>query len=124
MSVQHKATSIKNKPKSVEELTRENEQLREKNESLSGQVTDLQLALCDVYEMIEATVYQKKARFANRRKSRTVRTIRRAWACRSLQGTRRGRGQDRPQEKEKAIFSCEILHFAARCVGRPVFLRV
>ena len=48
---------IKNKPKSVEELTRENEQLREKNESLSGQVTDLQLALCDVYEMIEATVY-------------------------------------------------------------------
>ena len=48
MSVQHKATSIKN---------RENEQLREKNESLSGQVTDLQLALCDVYEMIEATVY-------------------------------------------------------------------
>ena len=56
MSVQHKATS-KNKPKSVEELTRENEQLREKNESLSGQVTDLQLALCDVYEMIEATVY-------------------------------------------------------------------
>lgn len=50
MSVQHKATSIKNKPKSVEELTRENEQLREKNESLSGQVTDLQLALCDVYE--------------------------------------------------------------------------
>ena len=57
MSVQHKATSIKNKPKSVEELTRENEQLREKNESLSGQVTDLQLALCDVYEMIVATVY-------------------------------------------------------------------
>ena len=57
MSVQHKATSIKNKPKSVEELTRENEQLREKNESLSGQVTDLQLALCDFYEMIEATVY-------------------------------------------------------------------
>ena len=56
MSVQHKATSIKNKPKSVEELTLENEQWRDKNERLSGQVTDLQLALCDVYEMIEATV--------------------------------------------------------------------
>ena len=38
-------------------MTRENEQLQRQNESLSVQVTDLQLALCDVYEMIEATVY-------------------------------------------------------------------
>lgn len=57
MSVQHIPTSIANKPKSVEELTAENEQLKQKNESLSGQVTDLQIALCDVYELIETTVY-------------------------------------------------------------------
>lgn len=57
MSVQHTPTSIAHKPKTVEELTAENAQLREKNESLSGQVTDLQLALCDVYELIETTVY-------------------------------------------------------------------
>lgn len=57
MSVQHTPTSIANKPKSVEELTAENAQLRQQNENLSGQVTDLQLALCDVYELIETTVY-------------------------------------------------------------------
>ena len=57
MSVQHTKTSIKNKPKTVEELTTENEQLRKSNESLSGQVTDLQLALCEVYELIETTAY-------------------------------------------------------------------
>lgn len=57
MSVKHTQTSIVNKPKTVEELTAENEQLKQKNESLSGQVTDLQLALCDVFELIEMTVY-------------------------------------------------------------------
>lgn len=53
MSVKHTPTSIANKPKTVEELTAENQQLRKSNESLSGQVTDLQLALCEVYELIE-----------------------------------------------------------------------
>lgn len=50
MSVQHTPTSIANKPKSVEELTAENERLL-------GEITDLQLALCEVYELIEPTVY-------------------------------------------------------------------
>lgn len=57
MSVKHTPTSIANKPKTVEELTAENAQLQKKNESLSGQVTDLQLALCEVYELIETTAY-------------------------------------------------------------------
>ena len=51
MAIQHKQTSIADKPKTPEELTAENKALREKAEALEAQVTDLQLALCDVYEM-------------------------------------------------------------------------
>ena len=57
MSVHHIQTSIKDKPKTVEELTKENQELQEKNDSLSGPLTDLQLALCEVYEIVEKTVY-------------------------------------------------------------------
>lgn len=51
MAIHHKQTSISQKPKTPEELTAENKALREKAEALEVQVTDLQLALCDVYEM-------------------------------------------------------------------------
>lgn len=51
MAIQHKQTSISEKPKTPEELTAENKALRAKAEALEAQVTDLQLALCDVYEM-------------------------------------------------------------------------
>lgn len=51
MAIHHKQTSISQKPKTPEELTAENKALREKAEALEAQVTDLQLALCDVYEM-------------------------------------------------------------------------
>lgn len=53
MSIKHTPTSVVNKPKTAEELTAENAQLKRDNENLSAQVTDLQLALCDVYELIE-----------------------------------------------------------------------
>lgn len=58
MAVQHKKTSISQKPKTREELTAENKALGQKvaaleavKTSLEAQVTDLQIALCDVYEM-------------------------------------------------------------------------
>lgn len=51
MAIQHKQTSIAERPKTPEELTAENKTLRAKAEALEAQVTDLQLALCDVYEM-------------------------------------------------------------------------
>lgn len=51
MAIHHKQTSIAQKPKTPEELTAENKALREKAAALEAQVTDLQLALCDVYEM-------------------------------------------------------------------------
>ena len=58
MAIQHKQTSIAKRPKTPEELTAENKALGEKvaaleavKTSLEAQVTDLQLALCDVYEM-------------------------------------------------------------------------
>lgn len=38
--------------KTKAQLQRENEQLQAKVESLEGQLTDTQLALCDVYEQI------------------------------------------------------------------------
>ena len=38
------------KQKTRRQLQEENEQLRAKVESLEGQVTDTQMALCDVYE--------------------------------------------------------------------------
>lgn len=61
MGVQFKPDSIKNGPKSAEELTEENKvlnakvaRLEEQKASLEAQVTDLQLALCDVYEQFDA----------------------------------------------------------------------
>ena len=51
MAIQHKQTSIADKPKTPEELTAENKALKAKAAALEAQVTDLQLALCDVYEM-------------------------------------------------------------------------
>lgn len=40
------------KKKTLEELQEENEQLTAQVDSLSAQLTDTQLALCDVYEQI------------------------------------------------------------------------
>ena len=40
------------KQKTRRQLQEENEQLRAKVESLEGQVTDTQMALCDVYELL------------------------------------------------------------------------
>lgn len=58
MSVRHREDSIKalNDRKTLEELSAENEQLQKDKESLATQVTDLQLALCEVYELVESTV--------------------------------------------------------------------
>lgn len=41
-----------NKRKTNEQLTAENAALREQVEGLETQLTDTQLALCDVYEML------------------------------------------------------------------------
>ena len=38
--------------KTPEELTRENKELREKLQYTEAQLTDAQLALCDVYELV------------------------------------------------------------------------
>jgi cell shape-determining protein MreC len=43
----------KQKEKTRKQLQEENEQLRAKFESLEGQLTDTQMALCDVYELLE-----------------------------------------------------------------------
>ena len=43
----------KQKEKPRKQLQEENEQLRAKVESLEGQLTDTQMALCDVYELLE-----------------------------------------------------------------------
>ena len=43
--------SVKEKPR--KQLQEENEQLRAKVESLEGQLPDTQMALCDVYELLE-----------------------------------------------------------------------
>lgn len=51
MAIQHKQTSIAERPKTPEELTAENKALKATAAALEAQVTDLQLALCDVYEM-------------------------------------------------------------------------
>jgi uncharacterized protein YlxW (UPF0749 family) len=42
------------KQKTRAELQKENEQLQAKVESLEGQLTDTQMALCDVYELAAA----------------------------------------------------------------------
>lgn len=41
-----------NKRKTNEQLTRENAELREQVDGLEAQLTDTQLALCDVYELL------------------------------------------------------------------------
>lgn len=41
------------KQKTRAELQKENEQLQAKVDSLEGQLTDTQMALCDVYELLE-----------------------------------------------------------------------
>lgn len=58
MGVQHREDSIQNikKRKTLDELTAENEQLTKDKDDLISQVTDLQLALCDVYELLETTI--------------------------------------------------------------------
>lgn len=55
MGLQWKKESVAElrKRKSREELQRENEKLQAKVEVLEGQLTDTQMALCDVYELLE-----------------------------------------------------------------------
>ena len=52
--VQRREDSIKemNKRKTNEQLSRENAELRAQVAALSGQLTDTQMALCDVYEVL------------------------------------------------------------------------
>lgn len=44
--------NLHNRQKSIEELTQENEELRQKVTAAETQLTDTQLALCEVYELI------------------------------------------------------------------------
>lgn len=55
MAVRWKKDSVKElkKQKTRKQLQEENEQLQVKVESLEGQLTDTQMALCDVYELLE-----------------------------------------------------------------------
>ncbi len=43
----------KQKEKTRKQFQEENEQLRAEVDSLEGQLTDTQMALCDVYELLE-----------------------------------------------------------------------
>lgn len=55
MAVKVNKVSLKdlhNRQKSIEELTQENEELRQKVTAAETQLTDTQLALCVVYELI------------------------------------------------------------------------
>lgn len=55
MGVKVNKVSLKdlhNRQKSIEELTQENEELRQKVAAAETQLTDTQLALCEVYELI------------------------------------------------------------------------
>lgn len=55
MGVKVNKASLKdlhNRQKSIEELTQENEELRQKVTAAETQLTDTQLALCEVYELI------------------------------------------------------------------------
>lgn len=55
MGVKVNKVSLKdlhNRQKSIEELTQENEELRQKVTAAETQLTDAQLALCEVYELI------------------------------------------------------------------------
>lgn len=52
--VKKRVDSIKelNKRKTNEQLSIENQELRELVDELEGQLTDTQMALCDVYELL------------------------------------------------------------------------
>lgn len=52
--VERREDSIKemNKRKTNEQLSRENDALREQVAGLEAQLTDTQMALCDVYELL------------------------------------------------------------------------
>lgn len=55
MGVKVNKVSLKdlhNRQKSIEELTQENEELRQKVTAAETQLTDTQLAFCEVYELI------------------------------------------------------------------------
>lgn len=55
MGVKVNKVSLKdlhNRQKSIEEMTQENEELRQKVTAAETQLTDTQLALCEVYELI------------------------------------------------------------------------
>lgn len=55
MGVKVNKVSLKdlhNRQKSIEDLTQENEELRQKVTAAETQLTDTQLALCEVYELI------------------------------------------------------------------------
>ena len=54
MSVRWRKDSVAElrKKKSVEELQKENKELKKKVSFLEGQLTDTQMALCDVYELL------------------------------------------------------------------------
>ena len=55
MGVKVNKVSLKdlhNRQKSIEELTQENEELRQKVTAAETQLTETQLALCEVYELI------------------------------------------------------------------------
>lgn len=55
MGVKVNKVSLKdlhNRQKSIEELTQENEELRQKVTAAETQLTDTQLAICEVYELI------------------------------------------------------------------------
>ena len=55
MGVKVNKVSLKdlhNRQKSIEKLTQENEELRQKVTAAETQLTDTQLALCEVYELI------------------------------------------------------------------------
>ena len=55
MGVKVNKVSLKdlhNRQKSIDELTQENEELRQKVTAAETQLTDTQLALCEVYELI------------------------------------------------------------------------
>lgn len=55
MGVKVNKVSLKdlhNRQKSIEGLTQENEELRQKVTAAETQLTDTQLALCEVYELI------------------------------------------------------------------------
>ena len=55
MGVQWKKESVKalRTQKTRAQLQEENEMLQAKVETLEGQLTDTQMALCDVYELLE-----------------------------------------------------------------------